>query len=122
VGAEVSQAMCDAGVQTLVMNGFGAKCIMVNKDVRHLETSAKPDGTPPDMHSKADIAIFEVVQHSFQFQSVYVDSETLSRHCKYLNRETSGNSQNALLHGGGVLENPKADVAIFEVVPLEPSS
>jgi hypothetical protein len=62
LGAEVSQAMCDAGVETLVMNGYGAKCIMVNKDVRHLETSAKPDGTPPDMHSKADIAIFEVVQ------------------------------------------------------------
>ncbi|KAL0046712.1 hypothetical protein WJX82_008116 [Trebouxia sp. C0006] len=60
VGAEVSQAMCDVGVQTLVMNGFGAKCIMVNKDVRHLETSAKPDGIPSDMHSKADVAIFEV--------------------------------------------------------------
>ena len=62
LGAEVSQAMCDAGVETLVMNGFGGKCIMANKDVRHLETSAKPDGTPPDMHSKADIAIFEVLQ------------------------------------------------------------
>ena len=62
LGAEVSQSMCDAGVQTLVMNDYGAKCIMVNKDVRHLETSAKPDGTPPDMQSKADIAIFEVLQ------------------------------------------------------------
>ncbi|DBA90775.1 TPA: hypothetical protein ACH3X1_003982 [Trebouxia sp. C0004] len=60
VGAEVSQAMCDAGAETVVMNGYGAKCIMVNKDVRHLETSAKPDGTPPEMQSKADIAIFEV--------------------------------------------------------------
>jgi len=62
LGAEVNQAMCDAGVHTLVMNSYGAKCIMVNKDVRHLEASAKPDGTPPDMHSKADIAIFEVLQ------------------------------------------------------------
>ena len=62
LGAEVNQAMCDAGVHTLVMNGYGGKCIMVNKDVRHLEASAKPDGTPPDMHSKADIAIFEVLQ------------------------------------------------------------
>ncbi len=57
--------MCDAGVETLVMNGLGAKCIMVNKDVRHLETSVRPDGTPPHMHSKADIAIFEVVHLGF---------------------------------------------------------
>ena len=52
--------MCDVGGETLVMNGFGAKCLMVNKDVRHLEVDAKPDGSPPDMQSKADMAIFEV--------------------------------------------------------------
>ena len=73
----MSQAMCDVGVQTLVMNGFGAKCIMVNKDVRHLETSAKPDGIPSDMHSKADVAIFEVVQRRFaSLQSAFTTSWT----------------------------------------------
>ena len=60
VGAEVSQAMCDVGVETLVMNGCAAQCVMLNKDVRHMEVVAKPDGTPADMDNKADIAIFEV--------------------------------------------------------------
>ena len=60
VGAEVNQSMCDIGAETLVMNGFGAACMMVNKDVRHMSVSAKPDGTPPDMQFKADLAIFEV--------------------------------------------------------------
>ena len=60
VGAEVHQAMCDAGVETLVLNGFGAKCVMVNKDVRRMDVTAKPDGTPADMQQKADIAVFEV--------------------------------------------------------------
>lgn len=60
VGAEINQSMCDVGVETLVMNGLGAKCLMVNKNVCHLEVHVKPDGSPPDMQSKADIAIFEV--------------------------------------------------------------
>lgn len=60
VGAEVSQAMCDVGVHTLVMNGYAAKCIMLNKDVRHMDTIGKADGTPADMDKKADVAIFEV--------------------------------------------------------------
>lgn len=64
VGAEVNQAMCDAGAETLVMNGFGAKCLMINKDVRRLDVTAKPDGTPPDMQHKADMAVFEVCMPS----------------------------------------------------------
>ena len=52
--------MCDVGVQKLVMNGYAAKCVMLNKDVRHMDTAAKPDGTPADMDQKADIAVFEV--------------------------------------------------------------
>lgn len=56
----MSQAMCDVGVETLVMNGYAAKCIMLNKDVRHMDVVAKPDGTPADMDRRADIAIFEV--------------------------------------------------------------
>ena len=62
VGAEVNQSMCDAGVESLVMNGLAGKCLMVNKDVRRMyaAATAQPDGTPPDMLHKADLAVFEV--------------------------------------------------------------
>ena len=61
VGAEVNQSMCDAGVESLVMNGMAGKCLMVNKDVRRMHAaSAHRDGTPPDMLRKADLAVFEV--------------------------------------------------------------
>ena len=62
VGAEVNQSMCDAGVESLVMNGVADKCLMVNKDVRrmHAAATAHPNGTPPDMLHKADLAVFEV--------------------------------------------------------------
>ena len=63
VGAEVNQSMCDAGVETLVMNGLAAKCLMVNKDVRRMHAvAAAPDGTPPDMQHKAEMAVFEVCE------------------------------------------------------------
>ena len=52
--------MCDAGVETLVMNGFGAKCMMLDKDVRRMTVDVKPDGTPGDMEQRADLAVFEV--------------------------------------------------------------
>lgn len=62
VGAEVHQTMCDVGVESLVMSGVAGKCLMVNKDVRrmHAAATAHPDGTPPDMLHKADLAVFEV--------------------------------------------------------------
>ena len=57
----MSQHMCDVGVETIVMNGYAAKCTLVNKDVRRMDVAQKPDGTPPDMPVKADILIFEVM-------------------------------------------------------------
>lgn len=64
VGAEVNQSMCDAGVETLIMNGWAAKCLMVNKDVRRMHAgAAQPDGAPPDMQHRADMAVFEVCKH-----------------------------------------------------------
>ena len=56
----MNQPLCDAGMETLVMNGFGAKCMMTNKDVRRMTVDARPDGALPDMENRADLAIFEV--------------------------------------------------------------
>ena len=58
-GAEVCQHMCDVAAEVVVMNGYAAKCLMVNKDVRRMDASAKPDGTPPDMEHRANLCIFE---------------------------------------------------------------
>ncbi|KAK9863942.1 hypothetical protein WJX84_003683 [Apatococcus fuscideae] len=60
IGAEMSQHMCDVGAETVVMNGYADKCILVNKDVRRMDVAQKPDGTPPDMTNKADVLVFEV--------------------------------------------------------------
>ena len=60
IGAEMSQHMCDVGAETVVMNGYAAQCMLVNKDVRRMDVAQKPDGTPPDMPAKADLLIFEV--------------------------------------------------------------
>ncbi|KAK9803026.1 hypothetical protein WJX72_005333 [[Myrmecia] bisecta] len=60
VGAEMSQHMCDVAAETVVMNGYAAQCLMVNKDVRRMDVVRKADGTPPDMDRKADIMVFEV--------------------------------------------------------------
>ena len=60
IGAEMSQHMCVVGAETVVMNGYAAQCILVNKDVRRMDVVQKPDGTPPDMPVKADVLIFEV--------------------------------------------------------------
>lgn len=59
-GAEISQHMCDVAAEAVVMNGYAAKCIMINKDVRHIHAETLPDGTLPDMDYKADLCIFEV--------------------------------------------------------------
>ncbi len=56
----MSQHMCDVGAETVVMNGYAAKCILINKDVRRIDVVQKPDGSPPDMPVKADVLIFEV--------------------------------------------------------------
>lgn len=59
-GAEISQHMCDVAAETVVMNGYAAKCIMINKDVRRLHASKLPEGTVPDMEQKASLCIYEV--------------------------------------------------------------
>ena len=59
-GAELSQHMCDVAAEAAVMNGYAAKCIMVNKDVRRLYATKPPDGTQPDMEQKANLCIYEV--------------------------------------------------------------
>lgn len=59
-GAEISGHMCDVGVLSEVMNGFAAKCTIVNQDSRYMDVLRKPDGTAPDMKRKADILVYEV--------------------------------------------------------------
>ena len=59
-GAEISQHMCDVAAEAVVMNGYAAKCVMINKDVRRIHSETLPDGTLPDMEYKANLCIFEV--------------------------------------------------------------
>lgn len=59
-GAEISQHMCDVAAEAVVMNGYAAKCVMINKDVRRIHSEMLPDGTLPDMEYKANLCIFEV--------------------------------------------------------------
>lgn len=61
-GAEIGQHMCDVAAENVVMNGYAAKCLMINKDVRRIDTVQKPDAAPPDMEQKANVCIFEVWQ------------------------------------------------------------
>ena len=63
-GAELCQHMCDVAAEAVVMNGYAAKCLMVNKDVRRMDTVAKPDGTPPDLEQRANLCIFEASAHT----------------------------------------------------------
>ena len=58
-GAELCQHMCDVAAEAVVMNGYAARCLMVNKDVRRMDTVARPDGTPADMEQRANLCIFE---------------------------------------------------------------
>ena len=59
-GAEISQHMCDVAAEAVVMNGYAAKCVMINKDVRRIHSETLPDGTLPDMEYKANLCVFEV--------------------------------------------------------------
>ena len=58
-GAEISQHMCDVAAEAVVMNGYAAKCLMINRDVRRIHASKLPDGTEPDMEHKANLCIYE---------------------------------------------------------------
>ena len=63
-GAEISQHMCDVAAEAVVMNGYAAKCIMINKDVRRIHAEKLPDGRAPDMDYKCNLCIFEVCASS----------------------------------------------------------
>ena len=60
VAVEMSQHMCDVGEETVVMNGYADKILVLNRDARRMDVVRKADGTPPDMEQKADILIYEV--------------------------------------------------------------
>jgi tRNA1(Val) A37 N6-methylase TrmN6 len=60
VGAEVSQHMCDLAVETVVLNGYAPRVVIVNKDVRRMDLGPKPDGSPPDLEWRADVLVCEV--------------------------------------------------------------
>ena len=64
-GAEISQHMCDVAAEAVVMNGYAAKCLMINRDVRRVHASKLPDGTEPDMKHKANLCIYEASAVSF---------------------------------------------------------
>ena len=51
--------MCDVAAEAVVMNGYAGRCLMINKDVRRMDTIANPDGMPADMDKKANLCIYE---------------------------------------------------------------
>ncbi|OUS43892.1 molecular co-chaperone STI1 [Ostreococcus tauri] len=67
--AEMSNHMCDAGEETVCMNGYGTSIMFLNRDARRLFTKEseglikhglKPDGVMPEMDRKSDILVYEV--------------------------------------------------------------
>ncbi|GAB4824134.1 hypothetical protein N2152v2_011180 [Parachlorella kessleri] len=59
-GAEVNIHMCDVGEETTIMNGFLGRVMLLDRDVRRMDTLRKPDGTPPELPRRADLAVYEV--------------------------------------------------------------
>jgi predicted RNA methylase len=57
---EVSAHMCDVAEETTIMNGFLGKILVLDRDVRRMDTLHKPDGTAPEMQRRADMAVFEI--------------------------------------------------------------
>lgn len=57
---EQSAHMCDVAEETTIMNGFLGKILVLDRDVRRMDTVAKPDGTAPEMPTRADLAVFEI--------------------------------------------------------------
>ena len=67
--AEMSLHMCDAGEETVCLNGYGTSIIFLNRDARRIFTKEsdglikhglKPDGSYPEMERKADLLVYEV--------------------------------------------------------------
>ena len=57
---EVSAHMCDVAEETTIMNGFLGKILVLDRDVRRMDTVMKPDGTAPELPRRADLAVFEI--------------------------------------------------------------
>jgi hypothetical protein len=66
---EMSPHMCDAGEETVCMNGYGTSIMYLNRDARRLFTKEseglikhglKPDGNPPEMERKSNVLVYEV--------------------------------------------------------------
>jgi predicted RNA methylase len=57
---EVSAHMCDVAEETTIMNGYLGKILVLDRDVRRMDTKPKPDGTAPEMQQRADVAVFEI--------------------------------------------------------------
>lgn len=58
--AELSGHMCDVAEETTIMNGFLGKILVLDRDVRRMDTVPKPDGTAPELPRRVDMAVFEV--------------------------------------------------------------
>lgn len=58
--AEINGHMCDVGEECTILNGFLGRVIMFDRDVRRMDTLPKPDGTPPELPRRADLAVYEV--------------------------------------------------------------
>jgi len=58
--AELSAHMCDVAEETTIMNGFLGKILVLDRDVRRMDTKPKPDGTAPELPRPVDLAVFEV--------------------------------------------------------------
>lgn len=57
---EVSGHMCDVAEEATLANGFLGKIAVLERDARRLDVVRKPDGTPPDMPTRADLLVYEV--------------------------------------------------------------
>jgi len=57
IGVECSQHLSDVAAETVVTNGYGRECMIINKDIRRV---TQADTQPFFQGSKANIWVFEV--------------------------------------------------------------
>ena len=64
IGVEASEHMSDLAAETVISNGYGMVCTILNKDIRRVSI----DDTQPLFNGgRADICVFEVSeQHNCQ--------------------------------------------------------
>ena len=57
IGVECSEHMSDIAAESIITNGYGTKCMVLNKDIRRVTE----EGTQPFFEGgRADICVFEV--------------------------------------------------------------